>query len=278
MRWIASHGGRGPPHPHARRRLPVPAGHARTRPSPAGCACCTRPTRSPSSWSRPAAWPAPAASALLDLCSPTDTAPARRRCLRLARRSRAHRALPPRPRPAGVRRSPLFGSPRTVPQPRPLLTRRPHVRPGIPSSRSPAPPAPAPPSVTRTFANIFRREGVTAAIVEGDSFHRYDRQQMKRSGWPRPRSGQPALQPLRPGHQPVRASWRTCSAATAQSGNGRSRKYLHDDDEAAPYKQQPGTFTPWDDLPADTDLLFYEGLHGAVVTDQGATWRGTRTC
>jgi len=30
---------------------------------------------------------------------------------------------------------------------------------------------------------------------------------------------------------------------------------------------EPGTFTPWTDLPAGTDLLFYEGLHGAVKTE-----------
>src|SRR5512141_2382176 len=34
-------------------------------------------------------------------------------------------------------------------------------------------------TVTRTFEHIFRREGFTAAIVEGDSFHRYDRKEMK---------------------------------------------------------------------------------------------------
>jgi phosphoribulokinase len=33
-------------------------------------------------------------------------------------------------------------------------------------------------------------------------------------------------------------------------------------------KQDPGTFTPWEDVPAGTDLLYYEGLHGAVVTDE----------
>ena len=54
----------------------------------------------------------------------------------------------------------------------------------------------------------------------------------------------------------------------SESGTGKRRKYLHDDDEAAPYKQEPGTFTPWEDLPADTDMLFYEGLHGAVVTPE----------
>jgi phosphoribulokinase len=54
----------------------------------------------------------------------------------------------------------------------------------------------------------------------------------------------------------------------SETGNGRRRKYLHDPGEAAPYKQEPGTFTPWEGLPAGTDLLFYEGLHGAVVTPE----------
>ena len=52
-----------------------------------------------------------------------------------------------------------------------------------------------------------------------------------------------------------------------ETGTGKFRRYLHDDDEAEPYGQQPGTFTPWDTLPADSDMLFYEGLHGAIVTD-----------
>ncbi|MDP1957235.1 MAG: phosphoribulokinase, partial [Rhodocyclaceae bacterium] len=51
------------------------------------------------------------------------------------------------------------------------------------------------------------------------------------------------------------------------TGTGKRRYYLHNADEAAPYKQESGTFTPWQDLPP-ADLLFYEGLHGAVVTDQ----------
>ena len=54
----------------------------------------------------------------------------------------------------------------------------------------------------------------------------------------------------------------------AETGTGKRRKYLHDSEEAAPYQQEPGTFTPWEDVPKDTDLLFYEGLHGAVVTPE----------
>ena len=30
-------------------------------------------------------------------------------------------------------------------------------------------------SVTRTFNSIFRRERIKAVLIEGDSFHRYDR-------------------------------------------------------------------------------------------------------
>ena len=30
----------------------------------------------------------------------------------------------------------------------------------------------------------------------------------------------------------------------------------------------PGTFTPWHDLGTDTDLLFYEGLHGGIKTEE----------
>ena len=54
----------------------------------------------------------------------------------------------------------------------------------------------------------------------------------------------------------------------SQTGQGQFRKYLHSYDEATPYNQLPGTFTPWEALPEKTDILFYEGLHGGVVTDQ----------
>ena len=53
----------------------------------------------------------------------------------------------------------------------------------------------------------------------------------------------------------------------AESGTGKFRRYLHDEEEAKPYAQEPGTFTDWEQLPQDTDMLFYEGLHGAIVTD-----------
>jgi phosphoribulokinase len=50
-----------------------------------------------------------------------------------------------------------------------------------------------------------------------------------------------------------------------ERGTGTIRKYLHDEQEAAPYGQESGTFTPWVEIPPGTDMLFYEGLHGGVV-------------
>jgi phosphoribulokinase len=52
-----------------------------------------------------------------------------------------------------------------------------------------------------------------------------------------------------------------------ETGTGEIRFYLHNEEEAAAHGQEPGTFTPWEPIPPDTDLLFYEGLHGGVVTD-----------
>lgn len=122
-------------------------------------------------------------------------------------------------------------------------------------------------SVTRTFENIFRREGVHAATIEGDSFHRYDRAEMKRKAVEAEASGNKNFSHFGPENN-LFAELETLFRDYAATGTGQRRKYLHDPEEAAPYKQEPGTFTPWEEVPAGTDLLFYEGLHGAVVTPE----------
>ena len=122
-------------------------------------------------------------------------------------------------------------------------------------------------SVTRTFENIFRREGVHAAIVEGDSFHRYDRTEMKLRLVEAEAQGNKNFSHFGPENN-LFADLEALFANYAQTGTGKQRKYLHDHEEAAPFQQEPGTFTPWADVPAGTDLLFYEGLHGAVLTPE----------
>ena len=126
-------------------------------------------------------------------------------------------------------------------------------------------------SVTHVFEKIFRRESVDAAVVEGDSFHRYDRAEMRRMMAAQEKGSH--FSHFGPDTN-LFEELATLFREYSQSGSGKRRKYLHDDAEALPYKQAPGTFTPWEDLPADSDLLFYEGLHGAVMTEQAnvAQW------
>ena len=121
-------------------------------------------------------------------------------------------------------------------------------------------------TVKTTFDQIFRREHITPAIVEGDAFHRYDRVEMRSLLETAHREGRnfSHFGPEANLFEELEALFRDYRT----SGTGKARKYLHDTNEAQPYAQEPGTFTPWEALPEGSDLLFYEGLHGAVATDR----------
>jgi phosphoribulokinase len=121
-------------------------------------------------------------------------------------------------------------------------------------------------SVTRTFEAIFRREKIQSVIIEGDSFHRYDRKEMKEKLAAAEQIGDMRFSHFGPDTN-LFAELEALFRDYARSGTAKHRKYLHDHEEAAPYRQEPGTFTPWEDVPGDSDLLFYEGLHGGVVND-----------
>lgn len=121
-------------------------------------------------------------------------------------------------------------------------------------------------TVTETFQQIFAREGVTAAIVHGDSFHRYDREGMRRAAQEAASAGRNEFSHFGPDAN-LFEELETLFRRYGEDGTGRVREYIHDDREAAEFGQPSGTFTPWRDLPEGTDLLYYEGLHGAVQTD-----------
>src|SRR6476646_5536815 len=121
-------------------------------------------------------------------------------------------------------------------------------------------------TVTTTFQQIFRREGIRAAIVHGDAFHRYDRDEMRVQRAKAQNNGQMHFSRFGP-EANLFEELETLFRVYGESGTGKVRNYLHDEEEAAPYNQEPGTFTPWEEIPPDTDMLFYEGLHGAVVTE-----------
>jgi phosphoribulokinase len=118
-------------------------------------------------------------------------------------------------------------------------------------------------TVQRTFEHIFRRERVKAAVIEGDSFHRYNRAEMKEAIAKSVESGGRPLSHFGPEanlFEELEALFREYKV----SGTGKRRHYIHNEEEAARFNGPPGTFTPWEPLPENTDLLFYEGLHGGV--------------
>jgi len=123
-------------------------------------------------------------------------------------------------------------------------------------------------TVKRAFEHIFAREGITPAVVEGDSYHRYERGPMKEAMAAALSKGEnfSHFGPEANLFDKLEELFRSY----ADQGAGQKRYYLHSLEEAAEHNQrlgtnlEPGQFTPWEPIPAATDLLFYEGLHGGV--------------
>ena len=122
-------------------------------------------------------------------------------------------------------------------------------------------------TVKHTFDQIFRREEIQAASIEGDAYHRYDRAEMKAELARRAERGD-----LTFSHFSTEANILDELEATfrayGESGRGRTRHYVHNEEEADRYGVPPGHFTDWVDVGEGSDLLFYEGLHGAVKTPE----------
>ena len=121
-------------------------------------------------------------------------------------------------------------------------------------------------TTTTAFRHIFRTLDIDAAFVEGDCFHRFSRPEME-----------VAIRKAKEQGRHISyfgaeandfGALENFFASYGETGGGKIRHYLHTFDEAVPYNQLPGTFTPWQELRANTDLLFYEGLHGGAVTDE----------
>ncbi len=122
-------------------------------------------------------------------------------------------------------------------------------------------------SVKQTFDRIFEREGIRATSIEGDAFHRYDRVDMKSVMQEEGEKGNNHFSHFGPEANRLE-DLESVFQQFGEDGGGRIRNYVHDEIEAEVHNTPPGTFTNWREIPADTELLFYEGLHGAVVTEE----------
>ena len=127
-------------------------------------------------------------------------------------------------------------------------------------------------TVKVAFEHIFVRNGINPVVVEGDSFHRYDRAAMKEAIAEYAAKGE-NLSHFGPDANRF-DKIEELFKQYGETGTGKKRYYLHSAEEAADHNERlktdlgPGQFTPWEDISEGSDLLFYEGLHGGVVTEK----------
>lgn len=127
-------------------------------------------------------------------------------------------------------------------------------------------------TVRHAIEQIFRRTRLRAVFVEGDSFHRYGREAMQMAMQSAVRDGNPHFSHFGPDAN-LFVELEALFRAYGGTGRGRKRYYLHSELEALAHSARlgldldTGEFTPWEDIASDTDVLFYEGLHGGVVDE-----------
>jgi phosphoribulokinase len=127
-------------------------------------------------------------------------------------------------------------------------------------------------TVKRAFEHIFFREHIDPVVIEGDSYHRYNRVEMKKAMAEASAQSNENFSHFGP-EANLFAELAETFKTYGETGTGQKRYYLHSDEEAAEHNERLGTqlkageFTPWEDMPSDTDLLFYEGLHGLVANE-----------
>jgi len=126
----------------------------------------------------------------------------------------------------------------------------------------------------RAFDTIFRREKIKAAVIEGDSLHSLDRMAFRAAAAEAAKNGHNTFSHFGPeaNHfDKIEGMFKQYG----ETGMCKRRYYVHSDAEAVEHNKhfgltdlKPGVFTPWEDIEANSDLLFYEGLHGLAKDEK----------
>ena len=121
-------------------------------------------------------------------------------------------------------------------------------------------------NIKEAFEKIFNRQGIRAAVIEGDSYHRYNREEMERLDREAMDDGRHITHFGPEGN--LFAELEAGFKEYAEYGTGKQRHYIHNDADAARRGGSPGTLTPWKALPENTHLMLYEGLHGGLIAGE----------
>ena len=119
-------------------------------------------------------------------------------------------------------------------------------------------------AVKQTFMNIFNRKGINAAFVDGENFRRYDRSEMQAKLKEFKEEGK-VLSPYGPEVNRFDLL-ESLFDEYSNFGTGKFRRYISKE-AAIGTNHKEGAFSDWETLPENSDILFYEGLHGGVVAD-----------
>lgn len=119
--------------------------------------------------------------------------------------------------------------------------------------------------VIDAFAHILAREKASFAVVDGNGFHRYDRDSFPAAVKEAASRGK-SLSHFAP-EANLLEKLDALLAEYSEKGTGMHRRYLHSAEHATEFEQEPGTFTEWESIPENTDILYYRGLHGCFVSD-----------
>lgn len=118
-------------------------------------------------------------------------------------------------------------------------------------------------TVKTAFEHVMFRENIRTVFIEGDSFHRYDREEMKKRVTAAEKEGKYLSHFGREANLILELA--ELFKNFKFTGSGKRRYYLHSDEEAVNWEGlKSGQFTPWEDIKGDYDMMFYEGLHGGV--------------
>jgi phosphoribulokinase len=128
------------------------------------------------------------------------------------------------------------------------------------------------PEVRAAFERILLRLDVNGAFVQGDAFHRYDRTAMREKMEAEAAAGNTNFSHFHPDANFI-DKLEDLFSSFGTNGTGQHRSYVHTQEDAERHSEhfglemKPGKFTPWEDVPANTDMLLYQGLHGMLKTD-----------
>lgn len=127
-------------------------------------------------------------------------------------------------------------------------------------------------SVQKIFKEIFFRQKIQAGFVEGDGFLRYDDDETDNLVLQAKSEGK-SLSCYGPDLNDF-SKLESCFKEYAEKATGCLRYKVNQANQHQ-YDVAPGRFTEWQKIPADTDCLFYEGMHGGVVAQSWTRRKST---